>query len=47
MRVEKYRKNPSLPCEKRITKTQESERTNVVITHYVMNFNDLWDNKLT
>jgi len=34
MIIEKCRKTPLLPCEKRITKT--NERTNGVITHYVL-----------
>ena len=34
--VEKGRKKPSLPCERELPKHKNCERTNGVITHYVL-----------
>jgi len=42
--VEKSRKKLTLPYKKRITKHKNCERTNGSMTHYVMYFNETWDN---
>jgi len=42
--LKKSRKKLTLPYKKRITKHKNCERTNGSMTHYVMYFNETWDN---